>query len=230
MGSLLLIWCGQGVRSSGMGLGFRQFSFRLMLLSLPPTLGDFQIPARRLHRHAIFLRLFRGFIPLPGRSESIGVVHYSLNSRVFLRVHYLHRTAHEVIADKHGGTYDQTGGKPLVVRVPQAEHVGVIALLIAIGDLEQTEVTSPVGAHAVGLGDDPHVRAVQCALHLSGRASREGMGLPVVVSAGVQMWASCSRSAFAAPQWRIRFDWFILKMPFNEWRPRFVVTPGNMRY
>jgi len=99
MGSLLLIWYGQGVRSSGMGLGFRQFSFRHVLLSLPPTLGDFQIPARRLHRHAIFLRLFRGFIPLPGRSGSVGVVHYSLNGRVFLRVHYLHLTAHEIVAN-----------------------------------------------------------------------------------------------------------------------------------
>ena len=87
----------------------------------------------------------------------------------------------EIIAHKHGGTYDQPGGKPFVVRVPQAEHVGVITLLVAIGDLEQAKVTSPVGAHAVGLGDDPHIRAVQCALHL-GDERLVGDGAPSVIS------------------------------------------------
>ena len=47
--------------------------------------------------------------------------------------------------------------------------------------MEQAKVTSPIGAHAVGLGDDPHIGAVQCALHLGDeRLVRDGA--PSVIS------------------------------------------------
>ena len=71
----------------------------------------------------------------------------------------------EVIAHEHGRADDEPGREALVVRVAQAEDVGVIALLLVVGDLEQAEVASPIGAHAVGLGDNPHVGAGECAGH-----------------------------------------------------------------
>ena len=84
----------------------------------------------------------------------------------------------EVIADENLTAQNHRGGKPFVVAVPQAEHVGVILRgRLRAGpanfggrNLQQTEVTAGVRAEAVGLVDDTHPRPVQRGFHLADQA------------------------------------------------------------
>lgn len=73
----------------------------------------------------------------------------------------------EVVADEHRRSHDEASREHLVVAVAEAEHVGVVFGLIAVGDLEQAEVAVTTLGQGVGLIDDPHVRGGEGLLDLA---------------------------------------------------------------
>jgi len=60
----------------------------------------------------------------------------------------------EIVANEHARPHDQRRGETFVVAVPQTQHQTVIAVLLAVDDLEQSEVTMLIGGQSVGLVDN----------------------------------------------------------------------------
>ena len=88
---------------------------------------------------------------MPDRSESIGVIHYSLNGKVLLYFHHLRHTAHEIVAAKNFGACHQSRRKRLVVAVPFAYGPGPFKdFPSGQGDVENAEV--PLSIVTQGMG------------------------------------------------------------------------------
>src|SRR6266516_3640575 len=76
----------------------------------------------------------------------------------------------EVRADQHAAAHRQPCREGFILAVAQAQNVGVVGTVLAVGHLEHAEVTVTVVGGAVGFGHDAHVLRGQRLLDLLNEA------------------------------------------------------------